>query len=191
MPLDNAELSTAPNKGIKAMDIRAHEIQLVKLKTLKLNPKNRNKHSKEQIERLAGIIEYQGFRDPLIVSNLSAHVVAGHGRYEAAKLLKMDHVPVIYQDFENEEQEIAFGVSHNAIASWAELDLSGINTDLADLGPDFNIDMLGIKGFTLDAADKDDNDSQDEKKPDKQMKAIECPHCGQEFEMSQGKKRNI
>ena len=31
-----------------------------------------------------------------------------------------------------------------------------INTDLADLGPDFDIDMLGIKDFTLDISDKDD-----------------------------------
>jgi len=134
--------------------IRANEIQIVSIKDIKLNPKNRNKHPKEQIERLAEIIKYQGFRNPLIISSRTGLVVAGHGRYEAAKMLKLKEVPVMVQDFESEEQEYAAQVSDNAIASWAELDLSGINLDVPDLGPDFNIDLLGIKDFVLEPAEK-------------------------------------
>ncbi len=67
------------------MQIRANEIKLVSLDEIKLNPRNRNKHSKEQISRLAEIITYQGFRNPLIISNRSGHCVAGEGRYLAAK----------------------------------------------------------------------------------------------------------
>src|ERR1035437_2514888 len=51
-------------------------------------------------------------------------------------------------------QEYADVQADNAIASWAELDLSGINADIADLGPDFDIDVLGLKDFTLDVAEK-------------------------------------
>lgn len=139
--------------------IKANEIKIVPLKDIKLNPKNRNKHPKEQIERLAQIIDYQGFRAPLIVSNRTGLIVAGHGRYEAAKLLKLKEVPVMYQDFESEEQEYAAQVSDNAIASWAELDLSGINADLPELGPDFDLDLLGIKDFTLDLSEKINNEA--------------------------------
>ena len=57
---------------------------------------------------------------------------------------------MVYQDFESDEVEYAFIQSDNAIASWSELDLAGINVDLADLGPDFDIDLLGIKDFKLD-----------------------------------------
>lgn len=133
--------------------IRSKEIRMVPLDEIKLNPKNRNKHSKDQIARLAQIIEYQGFRQPLMISNQSGLLVAGHGRYQAAKKLKLKEVPVIFQDFDSMEQEIAAGVSDNSIALWAELDLDGINTDLADLGPDFNIDLLGILNFKIDAAE--------------------------------------
>lgn len=136
------------------MKIEAKDIKLVKIKELKPNPKNRNKHPEEQIERLADIIKYQGFRQPIVVSNRTGLVVAGHGRLEAAKRLNLDSVPVVFQDFDSEEQEYSFGVSDNAIASWAELDLSGINTDLPELGPDFDIDMLGLKDFVLEPAEK-------------------------------------
>ena len=41
--------------------------------------------------------------------------------------------------------EYADGISDNSIASWGELDLSGINTDLGTFGDDFDIDLLGLK----------------------------------------------
>lgn len=148
--------------------IRSTEIQVVPIKEIKLNPKNRNKHPKEQIERLAKIMEYQGFRNPLIISSRTGLVVAGHGRYMAAKKLKLKEVPIMVQDFDSEEQEYAAQVSDNAIGSWAELDLSGINTDLSDLGPDFDIDLLGIKGFEIEVADRElgDEEAVPELKPD-------------------------
>lgn len=114
------------------------------------HPSNRNKHPKEQLERLAKIYEYQGIRHPIIVSKLSGFIVAGHGRKQAAIKAKIKEVPVVYQEFQNDEQEYAFIQSDNAIALWADLDLSGINSDLGNLGPDFDIDLLGIKNFTLD-----------------------------------------
>lgn len=128
--------------------------KLVKVKELKPHPRNHNQHPKDQIERLAKIIEYQGWRYPIKVSKLSGFITSGHGRVEAAKLLKLKEVPVNYQDYESEEQEWADVQSDNAIASWSELDLSGINNDLQDFGPDFDIDLLGINNFTLDAFEK-------------------------------------
>ncbi len=140
---------------------RAQHIELVPLDKIILNPKNRNKHAVEQINRLAEIIRYQGFREPGTISNLSGHLCAGEGRYLAAKQLKLTHMPCIYQDFDNEEQEYAYGISTNAIASWAELELSSINVDVVDLGPDFEIDLLGIKDFVLEPADKYGSDPDD------------------------------
>lgn len=128
--------------------------ELVSSTKLKSHPKNRNKHSVEQIARLAKLLEYQGVRAPIVVSKLSGHIVKGHGTLEAIQKNGWKQAPVVYQEFENEEQEYAFVQSDNAIANWAELDLSGINLDLADLGPDFNIDMLGLQSFLLEPADK-------------------------------------
>ena len=65
---------------------------------------------------------------------------------------------------------------------WAELDFTGINNDLQDLGPEFDIDMLGIKDFALDISDKEfdpDVDDEDSSEFDKEVKT--CPHCGEEL----------
>jgi hypothetical protein len=127
---------------------------MVSVKELKPHPKNRNSHPKEQIERLAKILDYQGFRYPIKVSKLSGFITSGHGRLAAAKLLKIKEVPVSFQDYADEAQEYADLQADNAIASWSELDLSGINSDMLDLGPDFDLDLLGIKDFGIDPADK-------------------------------------
>jgi hypothetical protein len=148
---------------------------LVPLSEINPHPKNRNKHPIDQINRLAQIIKYQGIRSPIKVSKRSGFITAGHGRLEAMKALKIKKAPVNYQDYASDEQEYADLQSDNAIALWAELDFSGINTDIADLGPDFDIDLLGIKDFVLDPADKgfSPTDDSDADKPHKT-----CPHCG-------------
>ena len=128
--------------------------KLINPKELKQHPKNRNKHSKEQIDRLIKILTYQGWRYPIKVSNFSGFITSGHGRLMAALKMGLTEVPVSYQDYESNEQEYADVQSDNAIASWSELDLSSINVDIGDLGPDFDLDLLGIKDFTVDVADK-------------------------------------
>jgi DNA modification methylase len=130
----------------------AHD-KLVPLSELKSHPKNRNKHPKDQIERLASILKYQGWRYPVKVSKRSGYVTSGHGRILAAKHNGWSDAPVNYQDYESEEQEYADVQADNAIAAWAELDLAEINVDLANLGRDFDIDLLGIKDFVVEPAD--------------------------------------
>lgn len=78
------------------------------------------------------------------------------------------------------EQEYAFIQSDNAIALWADLDLSGINADLESLGPDFDIDMLGIHNFTLDLAEKSFDPSLDDDETEEKS-AKTCPHCGEKL----------
>lgn len=89
------------------------------------NPKNPNMHPERQIEILSQIIKAQGWRKPITVSKRSGFVVAGHGRLQAALMLKLDKVPVDYQDYANEAEEYADLVADNRIA-----ELSSINEDL-------------------------------------------------------------
>jgi DNA modification methylase len=136
------------------MKINCAHDQMVPIGQLKRHPKNRNKHPQEQLIRLAQILDYQGWRYPVKVSRRSGHVTSGHGRIEAARLNGWTEIPVNFQDYDSDEQEYADVQSDNAIASWSELDLGAINIDLADLGPDFNIDLLGIEGFVLEPTEK-------------------------------------
>lgn len=132
--------------------------KLESLYNLKAHPKNPNKHSTDQVKRLAELYNYHGIRHPVIVSNLSGFVVAGHGRIEAAKQAGLKEFPIVYQDFVDTDAEYAFMVSDNAISDWSELDMGMINADLPDLGPDFDIDMLGMKDFNLDVFEKKDSE---------------------------------
>jgi ParB-like chromosome segregation protein Spo0J len=119
------------------MLIHCKHDELIPVDDLVPHPQNRNFHPPDQIERLSKLIDYQGLRAPIIVSNLSKHIVKGHGTLQALKLLGWKDIPVQYQDFEDETQEYAFLQSDNAIAAWASLDLSGkgfISTTLSYLG---------------------------------------------------------
>ena len=151
------------------MDIKSKEIQIVKTSDLKMRKNNRNKHGQDQIERLAELFKYHGFRNPIVVSNQSGEIVAGNGRYLAAIRAGLKEIPVIYQDFDSMEQEYSYHVSDNGISAWADLDLSGINTDLEFLDPNLiDIDMLGIKNFTVDISEKKEKNTNKDK----------CEYCG-------------
>lgn len=146
--------------------INCSHAELLPLHKIIPNPKNPNKHPPEQIERLARLIDYQGQRHPIIVSRRSGFVVVGHGRLEAIKKLGWAEAAVDFQDFENEAQEYAFVVSDNAIAEWADLDLGAINTEMLDLGPDFDIDLLGIKDFVIEPIEKFEPQSDEDDVPE-------------------------
>lgn len=129
------------------------KLKLVDPKTLIKDPKNRNKHPQAQIDRFCKLLQEYGMRWPILVSERTGVIKAGEGRLLAALQLGMPEVLVSYQEFENETLEYGFGISDNAIASWADLDLAGINTDIGDLGP-FDIDLLGIEDFTVTSVEK-------------------------------------
>lgn len=142
--------------------IQSKEIQLISVSSLLPHPKNMNIHKPEQIERLCKLIEYQGFRVPLVVQAGTNMVVAGHGRLEAAKKMKLKEVPVIYQEFDSEAQLYAFMVSDNAIAkdSWASLDHELILKE-KDLFADLDIELLGFDDFQLPEVKELDEENED------------------------------
>ncbi|OPZ24549.1 MAG: hypothetical protein BWZ03_00129 [bacterium ADurb.BinA186] len=127
------------------------------------NPKNNNKHSKEQIERLSKILAYQGQRKPIIISNQSGFLITGHATLEAARALKAKSVAVDFQDFENEAAEYAHLTADNAIASWAEIDLQALNFEIPTLGEAFDVELLGLPSLDLekDLAPPDIGDGKD------------------------------
>lgn len=136
------------------MKIRCNYDKLVPIASLKFHPKNPNQHSPEQITRLAKILNFQGWRRPIVVSNLSGCITSGHGRALAATVIGWKEVPVNFQDYDDEAQEYADLVADNAIAEWAALDLAGINANIGEFGPDFDLELLGLKDFTVDVAEK-------------------------------------
>lgn len=114
------------------------------------NPRNPNHHPKRQIELLAKIIQSQGWRAPVTVSNRSGFVVRGHGRLQAALLLGCT-VPIDRQDYANEAEEWADLIADNRIAELAEMDTDEVARLLNELdGLDFDMDLTGYAGKALD-----------------------------------------
>ena len=136
-------------------EIKSESITLVDIGSIVPNPKNANRHSIEQIKRLEKLITYQGFRNPLIVSNRTGFLIVGHGRLEAAQNLGLEKLPVIYQDFEDEAQEYSYLISDNEIARWAELDMHSVHIELETL--DVELDMLALeRGLNLEVLEPED-----------------------------------
>lgn len=133
--------------------------RIVPLEELKPNPKNPNRHPGDQVELLARVIEAQGWRQPVKVSNLSGLIVSGHGRYEAAKLLNCP-VPVDFQDYATEAEELADLLADNRIAEMAEMDNAMLAELFAELDEsDFAVDLSGYtEDFMADLVDVIDGD---------------------------------
>lgn len=126
--------------------IRCAFKEMVDVVNLVSHPRNPNKHGDQQIALLAKVIRHQGWRAPVVVSKRSGFIVAGHGRLEAAKLLQVQTVPVDYQEFENEADELAHLLADNRIAELAELDTVDVGAILKELetAPGFDLDWSGF-----------------------------------------------
>lgn len=122
---------------------------IVKIEELKENPKNPNTHSEYQIELLAEVIKKTGWRATITVSNLSGYIVKGHGRLQAAKFAGFKEVPVEYQNFKDDEEEMAALLADNKIAELAEID----EEKLKEIFIDYDFEDLTLTGFSQNEFD--------------------------------------
>lgn len=156
--------------------------KMVPLPEIKPNPRNPNTHPSGQLNLLAKIIEHQGWRAPILVSNLSGLIVSGHGRYEAALLLGVESAPVNFQDFDSKEDEFAHLVADNRLAEISEMDTVSLKDLLIEMDTGaIDMDLTGFTHTDLEALMTqfhipDDNQQLDE--DDMRNTSQECPKCG-------------
>lgn len=108
------------------------------------NPKNPNTHSPEQVAILAKVIKIQGWRSPIVVSNQSGFIVAGHGRLQAAMLLGEKIVPVDYQDFDSESAEMAHLIADNRTAELSNIDDKKLKELLLEMDESIDKEATGF-----------------------------------------------
>lgn len=137
------------DKAKKDIKIYCKYDELIDPNDLIDHPKNRNQHNEDQINHLARLYKHHGIRHPIIISNRSKFITAGHGRKLAAIVAKIEKFPVVYQDFESEEKEYAFLQSDNAIGIRSDLNIAGIREDIAIFGDLLDLDSLGLEDLNL------------------------------------------
>ena len=125
--------------------------EIVPLDDLRPNPKNPNRHPGDQVELLARVIKEQGWRQPVKVSTRSGLIVSGHGRYEAALLLGCP-VPVDFQNYPGEAEELADLLADNRIAEMAEMDAQALAALFSEFD-ESDID-ISLSGYDADAVEQ-------------------------------------
>lgn len=158
--------------------------KLVDISELVPNPRNNNTHGDLQVALLAKIIRNQGWRNPIVVSTRSGFVIKGHGRMMAAEMLKVEKVPVDYQDYSSEAAEYADLLADNKIAQYAEFDQKMTKDLLSDLDSLMGLKDIDLTGFTKEEFEKMITPPMlaDIPDPNGEPSTIKCPHCGKSFE---------
>jgi DNA modification methylase len=117
------------------------------------DPNNPRKHSLKQIRAIAKSIEAFGFNAPILVDN-GNRVVAGHGRLEAAKRLKLAEAPVIRLEHLSEQQAKAYMLADNRLtdrSSWDDRKVAIVLKELSDIITlDFEIEATGFEAPEID-----------------------------------------
>lgn len=98
-------------------ELRIKLVSITKLRRWKRNPRE----NKDAAPRLAKLIRAHGFRVPIICTP-DHKIWSGDTRYQAAKLIGMRRVPVIYTEFADKAKAIMFALAENKSSEWARWD---------------------------------------------------------------------
>ena len=155
------------------------QIEYIPISEIKQYPNNAKIHTVEQIEQIKKSIQEFGFNDPVGIWH--GECVEGHGRIIAATELGLETVPVIRLDELTDEQRRAYMLVHNKLNMNTGFDFSILEMELDDI-TDIDMQEFGFDNISFDESSLDDLFTDAEEK-EKEPKKIQCPHCGEWFEI--------
>ena len=121
-------------------------IEYLPVASLRPYERNARTHSKKQVRQIANSIERFGFTNPVLISD-DGQIIAGHGRVEAAKLLKIERVPTLRLSHLSDAEQRAYVIADNKVAQNAGWDREILAIELQGLVDlDFDVELTG---FTL------------------------------------------
>ena len=132
---------------MKEVQAKLHtKFKVVKTDTLKENPNNPRKHSTAQVEAISSSIRNVGFASP-IVCDEEMTILAGHGRYLAAKSLGIPEVPVVILSNLTPTQKRQFLIADNRLLELSSWDKDLLAENLQAIIEDGPCDFSAM-GFT-------------------------------------------
>ena len=126
--------------------------EVVHTETLKPAKRNARVHSDRQLGTLTESMRQFGLITPIVV-DASSRIVAGHGRWEAAKRLGLTSVPIVRAQHLSEDQLRLYAIADNRIAEQAHWDEELLAIEFSELQiavPDIS---LSVSGFDLPKID--------------------------------------
>jgi DNA modification methylase len=120
------------------------EMTLISIDKLIPYINNARTHSPEQITKLRSSLREFGFVNPVLIDR-NYNIIAGHGRYEAAKEEGYSEVPCVYVDHLSEAQKKAYIIADNRMAMDAGWDEELLKVELEALeGESFDLSLTGF-----------------------------------------------
>jgi hypothetical protein len=144
------------------------QIDYVAVGTLRNYGKNAKTHSDAQIQQIARSIKEFGFNNPILIDE-SGEIIAGHGRYAAAKVIGLEMLPVIRLGHLTDTQKRAYRLADNKVAENGGWDENILRMELSEIELicNFDIQTTGFNTIEIDTL-LDDKPKQ----PDIKMNAI-------------------
>jgi DNA modification methylase len=126
------------------------QIENVATSALRPYARNARTHSKSQIQQIADSIGRFGFNNPVLIDD-TGHIVAGHGRVEAAKLLGLSSVPTVRLSHLSPSEKRAYILADNKLALKAGWDREILAIELQELVQEnFEIELTGFDSAEVD-----------------------------------------
>jgi len=156
------------------------KIEYLSKNELKPYVNNAKIHTPDQIKQIKKSIAEFGFNDPIAVWH-DNEIIEGHGRLLAAmEMDDIDAVPIIRLDDLTDTQRRAYMLVHNKLTMNTNFDSGILDIELDNI--DLNMSDFGF--LNVDLNDFEVEAMFGEKKPkEKEPKKIQCPHCGEWFEV--------
>jgi hypothetical protein len=124
---------TAKKKASTAGKLNKTVFEVKPRKLASIKPYENNPRSNEKaIARVAESLTEFGWQQPIVVDGRGV-IIAGHTRYEAAKLLGMEVVPVHVARGLSKAQIRAYRIADNATADYSDFDLAKLREEVASL----------------------------------------------------------
>lgn len=151
------------------------ELSISQLHEYDNNPRNND----SAVDAVAESIREFGFKVPIVIDGDNV-IVCGHTRVKAAQKLGMETVPCIIADDLTPEQIKAFRLADNKTGELAGWDFAKLEEELAALD---GFDMSAFGFVQNEDVDIDSFFEDAGEKKEKEPKRIQCPHCGEWFEL--------
>lgn len=151
------------------------ELSISQLHEYDNNPRNND----GAVDAVAASIREFGFKVPIVIDGDNV-IVCGHTRVKAAQKLGMETVPCIIADDLTPEQIKAFRLADNKTGELAGWDFAKLEEELAALD---GFDMSAFGFVQNEDVDIDSFFEDAGEKKEKEPKRIQCPHCGEWFEL--------